>query len=107
MANEKVIVERILELSGQGKFSLLDDLKALTGYAALALQDDGKVTALHQMAFTTAIIVGVTRIGYERRYCYEHFKDALQAFLTYTGEGDPSGPWIKEKPSERLGPGAI
>lgn len=57
--------------------------------------------------YTTGLFVGLTDIGYDRRYCYEHAKDAIVAVLTWDGRGDPPGPWIKEKPGDRLGPGAL
>ena len=44
--------------------------------------------------------------GFEARYCYEDRAAALKALHTWDGKGDPPGPWIKEKTSERLGPGA-
>jgi hypothetical protein len=43
---------------------------------------------------------------YDERYCYQSRSDALEALRTWDGRGDPPGPWIKEKTSERLGPGA-
>jgi hypothetical protein len=33
--------------------------------------------------------------------------DALNALTAMDGRGDPPGNWIKEKVSERLGPGAL
>lgn len=48
----------------------------------------------------------VSRYGRGCRYCYENYRDAQNALMAWDGEGDPPGPWIKEKPSGRLGPGA-
>jgi len=69
---------------------------------------DGTRCSLHQMLYTAAILVGISENGliYERRYCYEHWDLAQAALLQWDGAGDPPGPWVKEKPSDRLGPGA-
>lgn len=47
--------------------------------------------------------------GYRRRFCYAPGGDALRAAVKWDGEGDPPGPWIKEKspppgPADRLNP---
>jgi len=51
---------------------------------------------------------GVEDGGYDyaARYCYPNLTEALAAIATWDGQGDPPGPWIKEKISERLGPGS-
>lgn len=77
------------------------------GYEVFSRTPSGKICGLLKMMFTTGLVVGISKYGYERRYCYEHFSDALDALKSFTGEGDPSGPWIKEKPGDRLGPGAL
>lgn len=76
------------------------------GYRQLRVMPNGKIVGLQRQLFTTGLFVGLTKWSYERRYCYEHWQDASNALLLWDGTGDPSGPWIKEKPSERLGPGA-
>ena len=65
--------------------------------------------ALQPYLLTTAVVVDLTYEGHRGRYCYANRKDALEAFTTWDGEGDPPGPWIKYKgvDGERLGPGAL
>jgi hypothetical protein len=58
------------------------------------------------MLFTFGLFVGLDSRSYVRRYCYKHFHEAAHALGTWDGIGDPPGPWIKEKMSVRLGPGA-
>lgn len=77
------------------------------GYFELKTMGDGTVCGLHHQLFTCALVVGLNETGYQRRYCYERARDALSALHGWNGTGDPSGPWIKEKPSDRLGPGAL
>ena len=58
--------------------------------------------------YTTGLVVGLNEFGYDYRYCYEKYRDALIAVSQYEGEGDPIGPWIKRKGEggEKMGPGA-
>lgn len=76
------------------------------GYTHIKAMQDGTVCALQKQLFTTGIIVGINRHGWSRRYCYEREYDAREALIQWDGVGDPPGPWVKEKPSDRLGPGA-
>ncbi len=81
----------------------------LDGYSAFIApgpNENFKPFGVARMAYTSALVVGINETGYERRYCYEKYTDAMIAFFLYKGEGDPVGPWIKEKPGDRLGPGA-
>lgn len=50
---------------------------------------------------------GLDLYGYSARYCYPDRLAAIAAILSWDGQGDPPGPWVKEKVSERLGPGAL
>lgn len=57
----------------------------------------GKWVGCFQMNFTGGLVVGLDRDGYEKRYCYHTIQDAAIASLTWDGQGDPPGNWIKEK----------
>lgn len=59
------------------------------------------------LLFTSAILVGIDAIGVGRRYCYQTTEEAAVALAAWDGLGDPPGRWIKEKPGDRRGPGAI
>jgi hypothetical protein len=76
------------------------------GYTNIKAMQDGTCCAIQRQLYTAAIVVGLDRGGYKRRYCYERECDAREALMQWAGAGDPPGPWIKEKPSDRLGPGA-
>lgn len=52
---------------------------------------------LWKMGFTTGLMVGIEEYFYEGRYCYKHWDDAEKALNEWSGEGDPSGNWIKAK----------
>lgn len=60
---------------------------------------------IQNMIYTVALVVGIDAQGhYERRFCFPDWTSALEARNTWDGEGDPPGPWIKEKPSGRPNP---
>jgi len=76
------------------------------GYMNVRRLPTGEFIGVLAQLFTFGLFVGLDENGYKRRYCYEHKSDAVIASQVWDGEGDPPGPWIKEKPSDRLGPGA-
>lgn len=76
------------------------------GYVRCVRLPTGVVAGIHEQLFTAGLFVGLTETGYSRRYCYETKQEAAKALDAWDGQGDPPGPWIKEKPSDRLGPGA-
>lgn len=107
--------------ASNGANHLLDE-QALRedNYVLIRFLPDNRAIALYQMMFTTALCV--LRPGYfsatrdadgninaldnhrETRYCYEHFNDAVKAVAHWDGTGDPPGPWVKQKPEDRLNP---
>jgi hypothetical protein len=66
---------------------------------------------VQKFIYTAGLLVNVRMDGwtydYDARYCYPTLTDALNALTAMDGRGDPPGNWIKEKVSERLGPGAL
>ena len=76
------------------------------GYNPVRVLPTGELAGVSDMIFTTALVVGIDEIGYKTRYCYELRSDAETALREWTGVGDPPGPWVKQKPEDRLGPGA-
>ena len=70
--------------------------------------DSGVWIGVRKMLVTWALIVGIDAQGnYRSRYCYEQYHDAVEALQTWDGDGDPPGPWLKQKPGDRLGPGMV
>lgn len=67
-----------------------------SGYADIRALGD-QVCAVKQFNFTTAVVVGLDDVGYQRRYCYEHQADAWAALLAWDGRGHPSGPWLSNQ----------
>ena len=92
-------------LDSNSEKSFIEQLNA-EGYIYIKVMQDGTVCSLQKQLYTFGLVVGLDRAGYKRRYCYERGEDAREALVQWDGAGDPSGPWIKEKPSDRLGPGA-
>ena len=76
------------------------------GYFPVRRLPNGMLAGVRQQLFTAGLFVGITESQYSRRYCYEDVATAVAALVAWDGVCDPPGPWIKEKPSDRLGPGA-
>ena len=76
------------------------------GYRNIKRLSTGELAGTMRQMFTVGLFVGLTETGYKRRFCYELETDADRALRQWDGTGDPPGPWVKEKPSDRLGPGA-
>lgn len=64
----------------------------------------GEWAALQKMLYTTGLFIVTDEYSWRTRWCYEHAADALMALAEWDGKGDPPGPWVKEKPSDRLNP---
>lgn len=79
----------------------------MQGYKHVLKMPDGSLCGIGEQIYTTGLFCGLTQYGYSKRYCYELTGDAVDALLSWDGRGDPPGPWIKEKPGDRLGPGAL
>jgi len=77
------------------------------GYIGVRQCSNGVWIGVSQQLYTCALCVGLDEFGYDRRYCYEYSVQAIKAAQEYSGEGDPSGMWIKRKGKggEALGPG--
>ncbi len=80
-----------------------DELEEL-GFVAIRRMPDGTINGVQLMLFTAALTVGIDPIGYKTRYCYESPIDAIGDLMNWDGTGDPIGPWIKQKPEDRLNP---
>lgn len=76
------------------------------GYEESRFLANGDAAGIQKMLFTWGLFVGLTEMSWRTRFCYETREDARMALRSWDGRGDPPGPWIKEKPSDRLGPGA-
>lgn len=68
-----------------------------TQYAYVRRLPSGVWIGVRQMAYTTGLFVGLDRWGYSYRYCYESSAEAGRDALTWDGNADPPGLWIKQK----------
>jgi hypothetical protein len=57
----------------------------------------GEWIGLRAFMYTVGLCIGLDEWGYRRRFCYPDLASALEALIAWDGEGDPPGPWIKEK----------
>lgn len=65
------------------------------GYVAVRKLPTGEFAGVEQLLYTAALVVGMNNFGWERKYCYEKKRDAMEALFAWDGNGDPPGLWIK------------
>ncbi len=80
-----------------------DEINAL-GYSGARQLPTGEWVAVQSMLYTTGLFIVVDGLSWKTRWCYERAEDANVALTTWDGKGDPPGPWIKQKPEDRLNP---
>jgi len=79
--------EELIEfLKGEGYY----DIREIPGRGLCGLM---------RFIFTIGLVEGLTEHSYEGRWCYPYdlAAEAILAFSTWDGEGDPPGDWIKYK----------
>lgn len=64
----------------------------------------GEWAGVRDQMYTGSLVVGIDPCGYRTRFCYASRAEAMRALAGWSGEGDPPGRWIKQKPEERHGP---
>ena len=82
------------------------DGEPLTEYWPCKRLPSGEWAGVRDLMYTSAIFIGVDPIGYSERFCYATRAEAMIALGEWSGEGDPPGDWIVQKPQGRHGPGA-
>lgn len=65
--------------------------------AVRRLPSSDRWIGVRRMLFTWALMVDMDEAGYRTRFCYPDEKSAMSALIRWNGNGDPPGPWIKEK----------
>jgi len=72
------------------------------GYYHIKEIGDGEFAAILPFLFTTAIIKGLTEIGYTHRWCFKTPAEAVAEIVKWDGTGHPGGQWTRH-----LGPDGI
>lgn len=67
------------------------------GYILVRRLPNGKYIGLHVLIFTIGLYVGLDEVGYNYRYCYENWGEAILAVTCWDGTGDAPGNWIVRK----------
>jgi len=60
---------------------------------------DGSIAAVVPLLTTTGLILGLTRYGYERRFCFESHELAMQRFNELQSEDDEPAGWVARRPA--------
>lgn len=56
---------------------------------------DGRICGVHRLMYHWTVHVGLDYAGYEDRWCFHEFNDAVIALLLWDGTGDMPGNWHK------------
>lgn len=71
------------------------------GYRPVRYIDGFGWVGVHRFIYTAGLCCKLStepkELGYQFRYCYDHFNDCVDDAFNWNGEGDPSGNWIKRK----------
>lgn len=67
-------------------------------YRLVRVLPDGSIAGLDSLMFTTGIMLGMTRWGYETRFCFESPKLAEQRFYELQSQDDEPEGWIARRP---------
>jgi hypothetical protein len=85
-----------------------DDFLEEEGYIGPRQLPTGDWLAVRPMVATVGLFVieNGDDIGYRYRYCYPNLVSAVIDLHLWNGQGDPTGPWVKQKGSgyDRLNP---
>ncbi len=102
------LVKEIGPIEGARAHQLVQLQAMVAGYHPTKLLKTGEVAAVADFLFTAGLVVGLDKHAVHRtRFCYETREDAEAALEAWDGKGDPPGPWIKQKPEDRHGPGMM
>lgn len=77
---------------------------AKEGYTPNRILPTGERAGVIDMLFTTALAVGIDKIGYRTRFCFPTRAEAEKALKEWSGTGFPPGFWVKQKPEDMPNP---
>lgn len=67
------------------------------GYTDFKYIENVGLCAINRFMFTHGLLVDLSTIGYDRRYCFHSYEEALNSLNNWDGKDHPSGNWIKAK----------
>lgn len=87
----------------------LDVALSREGYRPLRELPTGELAGVMDMMWTAALCVGLDEIGCRVRYTFATRAHAESALATWSGFGDPLGPWIVRSSNgeDRLNPAFV
>lgn len=69
-------------------------------YLAAQRLPDGSYAVLVRLMTTTAICLGVDKVGWARRFCYRDTAECLAAWQALTSRDDQPTGWIAKRPKD-------
>lgn len=80
-----------------------DEIVRENGYIAGRVLPDGSIAVLCDLITTRAIMLGVNRDGWSRRFCFKSRQLANQRFAELQSEDDEPEGWIARRPEQPCG----
>ncbi len=77
---------------------LVSEVKRLGNYTDVKVLPDGSVAAIGSLMFTTAVYLGCTLWGWERRFCFQDPIKALEQYQSLASEDAELVGWIARRP---------
>lgn len=77
--------------SDHSSTSRIAQICADNGYTDLRVFPNGRDACIWRLAYTFAILTGITWSSYEDRWCYSSYEKAKAALDAWDGEGEPQG----------------
>ena len=78
----------------------LDEIKESGGYLDVKRLPDGSIAGIGELMFTRAIYLGMDRIGWSRRFCFEDRDRAVIEFNKLKSKDDLPQGWIARRPPQ-------
>lgn len=67
-------------------------------YSFVRVLPDGSIAGIDRLLFTTGLFLGITRTGYERRFCFaDHERALIELFKLQSEDDEPTG-WVARRP---------
>lgn len=80
--------------------ALCDEIVRENDYLAGRVLPDGSIACIVQLVTTRAIILGVSRYGWTRRFCYRDYIAMMSEYGKLQTEDDEPQGWIARRPEQ-------
>lgn len=80
---------------------LAERLRLDNGYAMTRVLPDGSIAGLTQLITTVALTVGMNQWGWEKRFCFRTWAEAIEQYHALRSEDDEPTGFVARRPELR------